>query len=196
MRLNNVVFCGENPGLDLLNAAGETTAAASYWFCTYSPYGEGHVLLIRFDAATAAALGQPPAAIYSDNPALGRYLADTFTQYFGAWSGAGVPALPVLPARLFKESDSRSYYRAVCQAEGALIELLWADVKEISMRVIPDSPLGEATYHIFTVFFLCERATITVNGRAAEGAPVVKTNAEGKLSSSAFVALAETWVRL
>ena len=77
VRLKPIAFCGENPVVELYDATAETiTAAASFWHCTYSPHGEGQVLLVYLDAANAAALGQPSVAIYADNASVARYVTD------------------------------------------------------------------------------------------------------------------------
>lgn len=197
LRLNNVVFCGENPGLTLVNPDTEaTTATSSYWFCTYSPHGEGHVLFLQLDAANASALNHPAVAIYSDNAPLARYLAEMFTQHFGDWKDKDLPNAPILPARIFKESDSRSFYRVACHGEQAHVELMWEDVRDISFRTFPDMDFPPNRFQVATVFFLCAKAAISINGQAVTGEPQVKTRDDGQLSSSAFVALAETWIKV
>lgn len=202
LRLNDVVFCGENPGLDLLKPGTETvTAGASYWFCTYSPYGEGHVLMLHLDAENAAALNHPAVAIYADNPALGRYVADTFTQHFGeGWKSANLPNTPIQTARFFRESDSRRFYRIACHVEQTRIELLWQDLRGGLFRNMPNNSgmgaAGDESFHISTVFFLAEQASITINGQKAAGEIETKTEDDGRFSSSAFVALSETWIKI
>src|SRR5689334_9923163 len=90
VRLKPVVFCGENPVMELFSPGTETlSAAASYWHATYSPYGEGHALLLYLNAANATALGRPTAAIYADNAPLARFLTNTFNQHFEGWESLG-----------------------------------------------------------------------------------------------------------
>lgn len=197
LRLNNVVFCGENPGMTLVNADTDTTAAnLSYWFCTYSPHGEGHVLFLQLDGANASALKHPAVTVYSDNAPLARYLAEMFTQHFDGWDDKDLPNMPILPARIFKESDSRSFYRVACHGEQAHIELLWEDVRDISFRTFPDMDFAPNRFQVATVFFLCGKATISVNQQPVTGITQVKTRDDGQLSSTAFVALAETWIKV
>lgn len=197
LRLNNVVFCGENPGMMLMSPGTDTaTADLSYWFCTYSPHGEGHVLFLRLDEANASALNHPAVAIYSDNAPLARYLAEMFTQYFDGWSDKDLPNAPILPARIFKESDSRSFYRVACHGEQTHIELMWQDVRDISFRTFPDMDFTPNRFQVATVFFLCGKATISINQQPVTGEPQVKTREDGRLSSTAFVALAETWIKV
>ncbi len=100
--------------MELYNPGTETiTAAASYWHSTYSPKGEGQVLLVYLDAANASVLGQPSAVIYTDNAPLARYVADTFNQHFDDWKTFGFKdALPTFisilsPALFCKRSPIR-----------------------------------------------------------------------------------------
>src|SRR5688572_4750244 len=94
LRLSPVVFCGENPHIVLYND-DTISAAASYWHCTFSAYGEGNVLLLYLDAANAAALKQPSIAVYADNAPLARYLTDTFNQHFEDWDKLGFGGAPI-----------------------------------------------------------------------------------------------------
>jgi hypothetical protein len=203
MRLSPVVFCGENPAIVLVNAqTGKPSAAASYWHCTYSAYGEGHVLLVYLDAANAANLKQPSIAIYADNVSLGRYLTDTFNQHFDDWKELGFGGASIQQARFFKESDSREFYRVACHAEKTHIDLLWHDIHGCDFRTFPDlfgggfGVAGDEHYSVANVIFLCGKGDITINQRRAAGEPQTRTLPDGRFSSSVFIALSETWIKL
>ncbi|MEZ4669331.1 MAG: hypothetical protein R3E39_15610 [Anaerolineae bacterium] len=173
-RLDHVVFCGENPHIVLYDAAASITAAASFWDCTYSPLGEGRVLLLYLDFANRTALDQPAAVIYTDNAPLARYLTDTFNQHFEDWQDLGFAVAPVQPARFFKEADTRTLYRVACHAQSTHIELLWQDVRPPDLRLMPDLQGGgfgtarDEHYHVANVILLVGRAA-SVNQRQAAG---------------------------
>src|SRR3954465_5396670 len=105
LRISPIVFCGENPNIMLVNASETISAAASYWDCTYSAYGVGHVLLLYLDAHNAAVLNHPTIAIYADNVPLARYLTDTFTQHFDGWQQWNFSEAAVQQARFSKDGD-------------------------------------------------------------------------------------------
>lgn len=202
LRFNEVVFCGENPHIVLVQPGTETpTAAASYWECTYSDFGEGHVLLLYLDKANAATLTQPSIAVYADNLPLGRYLTDALNQHFDEWKPFGFGGAAVQPARFFKESDSRHFYRVACHADQTHIDLHWSDIHRLGFRTFPDlfgggfGLKGDEHYHVINTIFRCKSGTITVNQQTASGEPQLVPLADGGFSSSVFLALSETWVK-
>ena len=201
IRISPVVFCGENPNIMLVDATESITAAASYWECTYSAYGTGHVLLIFLDAKNVAALDHPPIAIYADNVPLARYLTNTFNQHFEDWQQLGFSAAAVQQASFSKESDSRQFYLVTCQSGQIQINLLWSEFRDASFRTFPDlnsggfGALGDEHYHVANMIILCEKGSITINQRVAGGAAQTRTLPEGRFSSSVFVALSETWIK-
>ncbi len=201
-RLEGVVFCGENPHIVLVDADETITAAVSYWECTYSAYGEGHALLVYLNAANAAALDHPTLAIYSDNAPLARYLTDTLNQHFDDWQGLGFANAAIHPARFFKEADTRSFYRVACHTESGHIDLLWQDIRPPDLRLMPDlqgggfGAAGDEHYHVVNVILLCGEGSIRINEREAVGKPQTPTRPDGRFSSSVFVAISETWVKI
>ncbi len=203
VRLKPIAFCGENPVIELYDAAAETiTAAASYWHCPYSPYGEGQVLLLYLNADNAAALGQPGAAIYADNTPLARYLTDTFNQHFDGWKSLRFKDAPIQQARFFTEADMAQFYRVACHIDASIIEVLWTDIYSSDFRTFPDlngggfGVAGDEHYHVSNVIFLCGQGAISVNKHQALGEAQTRTLPDGRFSSSAFVALSETWVKI
>ena len=186
-----VVFGGENPGLVLYEAGGERiVAAASYWRGTYSPAGEGNVLIIW----QADGDGEPASAIYADNAALGRFVTDTFTQHFANFRDRGFDAIEPAAARFFQESDSRRYHRVACHAGERVIELVWRDVRDRQMMIVSGMPLGGHTFELATIMCPCGEASITIDGRQLAGEVRVATGDGGRPRSSAFLAFAESWV--
>lgn len=203
VRLKPIAFCGENPVIELYDSAAETiTAAASYWRCTYSPYGEGQALLLYLDAGNAASLQQPTTAIYTDNTPLARYVTDTFNQHFDGWKSFGFKDTPIQQARFFTEADMSQFYRVACHTDTSVIEVLWTAIRSSDFRIFPDlngggfGAAGDEHYHVSNAIFLCEQGVISVNHQQASGKAQTRTLPDGRFSSSVFVALSETWVKL
>lgn len=187
-----VIFTGENPGLTLHTPGGDGIAvAASYWRCTYSEHGEGNALIIRVDTPEHGRW----VAIYADNAAMGRFVTDTMTQYFGDFKDMGFPSVAIRPARFFQESDSRRYHRVVCHGEDHAIEMVWREVVDRQLLQVSEMALGPSHFDLATVICPCAAATVTIDDTPIAGDVRVSTNASGLPSSSAFLAFAETWVQ-
>ncbi|MBA3870917.1 MAG: hypothetical protein H0X30_17380 [Anaerolineae bacterium] len=203
LRLKPIAFCGENPVMELYKPGTEImTAAASYWHSTYSPHGQGNALLVYLDAANAAAHGQPKAAIYADNAPLARYLTDTFNQHFDGWKDLGFKEAPIYQARFFTDADTRQFYRVACHNQQAVIDVLWTDIRSSDFRSYSDlndggfGTAGDEHYHVSNAIFLCGQGHISINQRQAAGEAFTRTLPDERFSSSVFVALSETWVKL
>jgi hypothetical protein len=189
-----VIFAGENPGLSLYGPnGGGLVAAASYWRCTYSPHGEGNVLVLWLDLA-GAGLGQGELrAIFTDNAPMARFVTDTLNQHFGDYQPRDFPSVQPQPARFFQESDSRHYHRVVCHGADHAVELVWRDVRDRQMVIGSDLTLGGRSFELATVICPCAGATLTLDGKPAAG-EVRLSERDGRPQSSAFLAFAESWV--
>lgn len=190
-----VVFAGENPGLTLHQAGGDAiTVAASYWRCTYSAHGEGNVLVIWAApeaSGLAAALAAP--AIYADNPQVARLVTDRFTQYFGSFRDRGFASVEPQHARFFQQGDGVRLHRVACTTDDdTTFELVWRDVRDAQFLRAPND-FGGTRYEVNTVICPCAGASVLVNGAAIPG-EVRLTEGERGLSSSAFLAFAESWI--
>jgi hypothetical protein len=186
-----VIFTGENPGLSLVASGSDrVVAAASFWRSTYSLAGEGNALIIRYDRAD----GKTTRAIYADNAALGRFVANTFTQHFGDFKDHGFASLDPIPARFFQDAGSSRSHRVVCHSDERTIELVWSDVRDRQQLIGSQRVLGAHSYELATVICPCGTATITIDGQPLSGEARVRTGDDGRVSSSAFLAFAESWV--
>jgi len=201
-RLKPIAFCGENPVMELFSPGTETiSAAASYWHCTYSPYGEGQVLLLYLDTANATALGQPNAVIYADNEPLARYLTNTFNQHFDGWKPFGFKEAAVREAAFTKESDMSKFYKVTCHADKTIIDVLWSDIRSSDYRSYSDLNGGgfgaaaDEHFHVSHSLFLCGQGHMTINQQPVIGTGYTHTLPDDRFTSSVFVALAETWIK-
>src|SRR5688572_11603530 len=104
---SQVLLCGENPETRLYLGTPEyenEIGYVSYWRCSYTPVGVGQVMIVWAAIAPHSDIdGQ--AAIYSDVPALGRYVADTFVQHFPNMARLNLTEVKVRPAGLMQTGD-------------------------------------------------------------------------------------------
>jgi hypothetical protein len=189
-----VLFCGENPCVTLYApASDQVIAVVSYWHCTYSSHGSGHALVFWHNQpldGPGPALG---SAVFTDNPPLAEMLVDTLTQYFPEFRDIPVGSLPHLPAQCQQHSDGLRCYTVTCSAPQRSVRVEWADMLDHKHLSWPQFPAGPRTYDLTTVICPCRHATITVNGQLILG-EVQTAEVEGRPTSSAFLAFAETWI--
>ncbi len=189
-----VVFSGENPGLTLFQPnSDQRVAAASYWRCVYSEHGEGNVLLIWVDPdAPGGAHGLH--AIYTDNPGVASLVTNQFTRHFAGFDALGFDTIEPEHARFFQDSDSRWYHRVTCNTGDEVIELVWWDVLDYQRVHRTDYQLGENSWELMTVICPCQEAEIRVSNIPVGGEVRTRTNDDGSVGSSCFLAFSETWV--
>ena len=186
-----VVFSGENSMIRLYRSSGEDiVAAASYWRCTYSEYGEGNALVVWADPVETRLGELAPHAVYADNLAMGRMVTTEFNQYLRGYQNRGFGEMAPRPARFFQQADGRRQHRVTCLTGEVTIELLWQDVLDASLCFF-DNTSGSRKFEVSSVICPCARASISVDGKSAVAE--VRRQA-GTTESSAFLALSETWV--
>lgn len=189
-----VIFSGENPGLSLYQPGSEARVAAiSYWRSVYTEHGEGNALLIWVDPETSGLGDDAPHAIYTDNPAMAKLVAERFTRHFGGFDALDWPEIEPAHARFFQESDSRWYHRVVANTGDSVIELTWSDVIDYQPVNRENYLLGPSSWHLTTLICPCRNAEVRINDRAVEGEVHVRDGENGP-TSSCFLAYSETWV--
>jgi hypothetical protein len=142
----------------------------------------------------------PPAHLanlcFTDNEPLARWLVADYVSHFGAWRG--LPGLKGLQYRALdsvqSSGDAISSYSETVRAGDTTVALSWSGLGKPFCFAL--TPPGSATgAHIMPSLFVgCERASVTVNGRARPGAPVPREIA-GQRISTAMLAFSETWIR-
>jgi hypothetical protein len=182
---NQVRLTGENSYMRLHTAEhGPMTTRGSHWRVLLSPAGPGHVLLLRSDVTN------DEKRIYADNIALARWLQ----QEILAAGEFADQALPVTAAVFSRTGDSRFFWTETVATETEHISLTWYDFGEpfvisVPPGSVPNRPLGWSS-----VFVPARRAQLTLNGRVATGRPFPEPRGD-RMSSTAGLALSETWVR-
>jgi hypothetical protein len=182
---NQVRLTGENQYMRLhMEANGPMTTRCSHWRVLVSPGGPGHVLLLRSEVT------DDERRLYTDNIALARWLQQEILST-GEFADQTLPAVDAVFSR---SGDSRFFWTEIIESVTEHISLTWYDFGEpfvisVPPGSMPDRPLGWSS-----VFVPARRAQLTLNGRVAKGQPFPEQRGE-RMSSTAGLALSETWVR-
>ncbi len=182
---HHVRLTGENSYMRLHETEhGPMTTRCSHWRILLSPAGPGHVLFLRSDVT------DNERYIYTDNIALARWLQQEILST-GEFADQ---ELPVMQAVFSRSGDGRSFWTENIEADGEVITLTWYDFGEpfvISVPVgsMPDRPLGWSS-----VFVPARRVQLTLNDRVATGRAFPEPRGD-RMSSTAGLALSETWLR-
>lgn len=187
-----VFFSGENPGMTLYVPETEhITAVASYWICTDSPWGVGQALVLWLDTTPATNIGQ--GCISTDNLDLAQVLVRDLTRYFPEFRDIPVDALAYIEGHCEHAYDG-ACYRVVCQTAETKVEIEWAEILDRKQVIWPQFPAGKVAYDLTTVICPCRVGRIQINDKLVLGEVKTAQTATGALSSTAFLAFAETWI--
>lgn len=190
-----IFMCGENPGLRLYAPNTEQlVAVASYWHCTYSPWGTGNALVLWLDAQVmSGAERYRSGGIFTDNVPLAHELVEALTQHFSEFRGLAVTELPYVEAAC-EHVFAGTRYTAHCRTEAMQVEVVWEDLLDQKYLNWPQFPAGSAAYDLTTVICPCRTGYVKLNGVVVLGEVQQGQAADGHPSSTAFLAFAESWV--
>jgi hypothetical protein len=183
---NDVLMTGENSFIRLSHDGGTTLASRfSHWRVLWCPAGAGHALFAQSE------LTDGKARIYSDNPAVARWLQKTIeTHLFPAFADT---ALPVIGATFGRSGEARTAAVENVDSASDHIRMTWWDtVAPFVLTMAPGTanrPIG-----VFSTFFPARSAQFELNGRFAGGQVWAEKRGDRE-SSSACLAWSETWVK-
>ncbi len=173
-----VVLTGANPGV-LLRAGGAVTAFASVWQVDWSEHGSGPAIVLWHDGRVR---------LLGPDPGLAEWLADTFVRHFG--EVGGLPWEPAATERADIDLDLDLGRGLVAKAGDVTVEI--GDVLDRRPFAMTGLTLGGVEYALSNVYAPCRTARITIAGTVVPGAPEVDADTP---SSTAFLAVAESWTR-
>ena len=183
---NRVILTGENPFIRLSQTdGGSTDTDASFWRILFSPAGPGHVLYVRSE------LLLDRWRIYSDNPAMARWLQGSIQGMLNA--DTADTAIPVEEAEFSRSGDMRdAWTERLRSATGDEVAMTWWSLGEPLLvhtepGTDPARPAG-----VCTVLIPAAEARLTVNGRQAMGRPWPRER-EGRPFSTCCLAFSESW---
>jgi len=184
---NQVRLTGENSFIRLLAAAdGPQVTRVSHWRILYSPAGAGHALFVESDLTAGA-----PRA-YADNEAVARWLQEEIERLlYPPFAAAG---LPVTAAAFSREGDTGSAWTEHVRAAGEAWALTWSDFGEPFELTLAAGSVEGRPHGVYSCFVPAGGARVTLNGRAGGGRPFPQMRGD-RNSSTACLALSETWVR-
>jgi hypothetical protein len=185
---NPVRLTGENSFIRLVETdGGPETTRTSHWRVWHSPGGAGHVLFMQ-----STSFHNNAVRIYTDNIAMTRWLQGEIESLL--YPPFANQEQPVIAAEFSRRGDTQTFWTEEVLADDEAITLTWYDfIEPFVLRVAPGSVPGRQ-HGVYSCFIPARRAQITVNGGVAAGRPApAKRDAHD--SSSACLALSETWVR-
>jgi hypothetical protein len=183
---NDVLMTGENSFIRLSLDGGRTVSdRLSHWRVLWCPAGAGHALFVT------GSLVDGPARIYSDNPAVARWLQRTIeTLLYPAFADE---RLPIVAAEFTRGGDPRSAAWECVTSATDRLRLTWWDCLPPFVLTLPpgymNRPIG-----VFSTFFPARSAQVELNGRFASGQPWSEMRGD-RQATSACLAWSETWVK-
>jgi hypothetical protein len=180
-----LILIGENSFVRLSTDGGRTQATrCSHWRVLWSPAGAGHALFV--DSSLVGGV-----RIYADSEPLARFLQKEI-EYLLHKPFADL-ATAVTAAAFSRDGTPPGMCREITRAGQDEIVLEWDDfLKPFNFAAPPgfdNRPIG-----VQTTFFPAQAASLSLNGRKADGAPW-RLDRGGKPSTTACLAWCETWFR-
>jgi hypothetical protein len=182
---HELILIGENSFIRLSKDKGQSAATrCSHWRVLWSPAGAGHALFVD-----SSLLGG--VRIYADNEALARFLQKEIEYLlYEPFSDVGTA---VIAATFAREGTPPGVCSETVRTAREEISLRWSDfLKPFNFAAPPGfdgRPLG-----VQTTFFPATTASLSLNGRKAEGEPW-RLDRGGKPCTTACLAWCETWFR-
>jgi hypothetical protein len=161
----SVLLVGANPGLTITRDGG-TVAFVSMWRVDWSTHGPGRAIVLWHEGRTTVVTG---------TPALGLWLAGTFTRHFPEVEGLPWPEPTVTEAPVAFELD----LAAGCTVTGGGVEVELRG--PAGHRLITVDAFQGQRLNLSTVYAKCAEGALTIAGRPAAGV------------AAGFLADAEVW---
>ena len=184
---NHILMTGENPFVRLAPLdSDDYTTMVSFWRMTFCPAGPGHVLFAKSE------LTNDKWRIYSDNPAMTRWLQQTI-------QGMLTPdlkdeSMAIIAATFEKSGDPLKSYRETIKAGGDEIVCSWSNMCDpMMLHTQPGTPAGRP-YGLCTIFVPALEASFSINGKNAVGKAWPR-NREGRPFSTSSLAFSESWTQ-
>lgn len=182
---NELIMAGENSFVRLSTDAGRTaTTRCSHWRVLWTPIGAGHALFV--DSGLVQGV-----RIYADQVDVARFLQREIEVLL--YKPFGDLDIPVIPATFTREGTPPGICEEILRTEKEEIRLRWSDfLKPFNFSAPPGfdgRPIG-----VQTTFFPAKTASVSLNGRKAEGAPW-QLDRGGKPCTTACLAWCESWFR-
>ncbi len=191
-----VDWTGENPGILLKDDNDDFAAMALFFRVSWSPVGQGQLLLLYSDLESTAGTSSQPNVLIGDNPNLSEYLMKNFIGKLGVFREAKpynhLKYQPAFNIRSSGDPTSHRYTETISASE-LVIELVWEDLEEPRMLELVPEQTGTKEHVMTTLLVPAKTAKIIVNGQALAGKIGTRVQA-GMETTTAFLYFSETWV--
>jgi hypothetical protein len=182
---HELILIGENSFVRLSKDGGRSAATrCSHWRVLWSPAGAGHALFV--DSSLVGGV-----RIYADSVPLARFLQKEIEHLLYKPFGDGT--LAVSAATFAREGTPPGDCAEIARTDGEEIHLSWSGfLKPFNFEAPPGfdgRPIG-----CQTTFFPEQAASLSLDGRKAEGAPW-RLDRGGNHCTTACLAWCETWFR-
>jgi hypothetical protein len=182
---NELILIGENSFVRLTTDGGKSASSrCSHWRVLWSPAGPGHALFV--DSALVGGV-----RIYADSVPLARFLQKEIEHLL--YKPFGDVNAAVTAATFTREGTPPGVCYEVLQTDKDEFRLSWNDfLKPFNF----EAPVGFDNRPIGcqTTFFPANVASLSLNGRKADGAPW-RMDRAGQPCTTACLAWCETWFR-
>ncbi len=190
-------WSGENPGMYLKETPeGPFVTLISFFRVVCSPHGRGHAAFLLLDPFGDGADPARPNVCATDNDTLARYLREHFVSYFAPFRNShGLQHCRFEAGSYFTSSgDARTTYTERFWSAVGEVSLTWEPLGDAFFVQMPKDKSATGQHEMFSLFVNAAGVRVTVDGRPVPGRPVPR-EVGGRASSTAFLALSETWVR-
>jgi hypothetical protein len=182
---NALILIGENSFVRMTTDGGKSASSrSSHWRVLWSPAGPGHALFV--DSALVGGV-----RIYADSVPLARFLQKEIEHLL--YKPFGDVNIAVTTATFTREGTPPGVCDEVLQTDKDELRLSWTDfLKPFNF----EAPVGFDNRPIGcqTTFFPANVASLSLNGRKADGAPW-RMDRAGQPCTTACLAWCETWFR-
>jgi hypothetical protein len=181
-----VLMTGENSFVRLSHDGGKTLSErTSHWRVLWCPAGAGHALFMTGD------LTDNVVRIFSDNAGVARWLQESIESVL--FPGFADTSTPIIPALFAREGDPRGTVSELIESDAEVIRLTWWDILDPFILNAAASETGRPI-SVYSAFFPARSAQLSIDDQVATGQPWLEAR-EDRQSSSAVIALSESWVR-
>ncbi|NUT09982.1 MAG: hypothetical protein HOQ38_05855 [Nonomuraea sp.] len=174
------LLAGANPFVTLHDSDGAPTGYASLWQVDWSTHGAGAVMVVWTPAGLR---------VVGDHPGLAAWIEEHFVRHFDE-----ATALPSWPAVQARQAAVRLRIDPAggAHAEAAGMTVSITGPLDARPFALADFPLQGVSHGLSMQVIPCEHATITIDGIAVPGRPLV-VRTDGRPASSAVVTVHEAW---
>jgi hypothetical protein len=154
-----------------------------------SPVGHGRALYVRSEVT-----GNEPR-LYTDNVDVARYIqSEIYTNNTVPFGFFADTAIAAVTAQFERSGDVRSSLTERVKSPTDDISLTWYDLLPSFKGASAADPAGGAKHGHYALYVPARGARLVINGVQAAGAPRARQR-DGRNTTSAGLALAETWVK-